>query len=162
MPNSEVLLWDRDESSEQDNVVTFRNKEELTKRLQTAQEEGKMPVIIDVSAYDKFFTKKADKHKTHELNHAICIDKIYPDGKIVVNNPWGPKDNWGTKEIGGSPASDKAHPAASIDEFFPATQYPSVTDLKHFVTDSNPPKTPGHDPSDERSLKDLMRKLGQP
>jgi hypothetical protein len=122
-PKTEYLQANLDDSLVTSHVGTFKNQEDLKQKLQEAQKDGKMPVIMTVAGHDKFFHKDNDIREAHKLDHVLCIDKYNEDGTVVVNNQWGSKGNWGTKEIGGSPASDKdTHPAASINDFFPATQ----------------------------------------
>ena len=78
-----------------------------------------MPVLINVAAGDKFFGPARAK-EGHSINHAVCIDKYdSKTGALVINNQWGSAFNWETASVLGSPYD--LHPAANIDDFYPAT-----------------------------------------
>jgi hypothetical protein len=113
--NTEVLC--SSPSKPNDHVIKFGTKEELIQKLTEAQEQGKMPVIIAVAAGDPFFGNGGG----HDLDHAICIDKYDPVTRtVVVDNQWGSQYDFGTSTVMGSP--DDRNTAASIDDFYPATQ----------------------------------------
>lgn len=119
---SESQYW----AEADDNVVLFKDKDELREELKDAQKKGKMPVLIIVAASDQFFSDQNhpfDPKAPHNLNHCICIDQYNEkDGTLVINNSWGSYSRWGTDTVLGSPSKESKHPPASIDDFFPATQ----------------------------------------
>lgn len=89
-----------------DELVGFKDENDLKDKINQAKKDGKMPIIIDVTADDPLFGGKYPsgdrslgpdgKPNRHGADHVVCIDDYNPDtGMVHLDNSWGSNsDKW--------------------------------------------------------------------
>lgn len=85
-------------SWEDGKLRSFESEDDLRKIITDAQKDGKMPLIIDVTADDKLFggDKPVGDNERHAGNHVVVIRDYNPTtGMVRVDNSWGSSsDKW--------------------------------------------------------------------